>query len=158
MLRTSLSGLLGLAFAVVLALSAQAQTEPQRAASPQVAPVQASPAGAVTDISAGGADRNSVRGSGCSGYISNARPVATVDNAAVGMLSIYVTSDSDTTLLVGDPDGRTWYCSDDAEGSNPAVTIDGAAVGKYVVWVGTFTPGAAGATARLHARNGPPAW
>ena len=147
-----------LALAVVFALPAQAQTEPQRSGAPQVGAVQASPAGAEADIRAGGADRNAIRGSGCSGYISNAQPVATVDNATAGTLSIYVTSDSDTTLLVGDPDGRTWYCSDDASGSNPAVTIDGATVGKYVVWVGTFSPGAAGATARLHARNGPPVW
>lgn len=148
----------GAVLAIALALPAQAQSEPQRSASPQVDAVQASPAGAEADIRAGGGDRNSIRGSGCSGYISNAEPVATVDNAAAGVLSIYVTSDDDTTLLVGDPDGRTWYCSDDAQGSNPAVTIQDAAIGRYVVWVGTFSPGAAGATARLHARNGPPVW
>ena len=156
MTRLTLSGLFA-ALALLLALPAQAQ-EPQRDASPQISPVQASADGAMADISAGGADRNSVRGSGCSGYISNASPVAVVDNATPGLLSIYVTSTTDTTLLVGDPDGRTWYCSDDAQGSNPAVSIDGAAVGRYVVWVGTFSPGSAGATARLHARNGPPAW
>lgn len=155
MTRSLFSGLLGLALAVVLAMPAQAQ--PSRDATPQIGPVQATAAGAAADIEAGGTDRNAIRGSGCSGYINNGAPVATVQNSASGPLSIYVTSGTDTTLLVAAPDGE-WHCSDDANESNPAVTIQNAAPGSYTVWVGTFSPGSAGAAAKLYARNGPPAW
>ena len=154
MTRLPLLGL-GLALAVVFALPAQAQ--PRRDAAPQNGPVTATTAGATAAIQAGGADRNAIRGSGCSGYINNAAPVATVENATAGALSIYVTSETDTTLLIAAPDGE-WHCSDDANDSNPAVTIRDAAPGSYAVWVGTFSPSSAGAAATLHARNGPPVW
>ena len=107
-------------------------------------------------LQAGGADRNAVPGSGCSGYINNNQPSAKLTVSGDGPLAIYAVSGSDTTLLVSDPSGR-WHCSDDANGSNPAVTFARAAPGTYVVWVGTFSPNAA-AQATLSAVRGQPVW
>lgn len=132
-----------------------AEAQPRRNASPQQtltladAPVSAS-------VRAGGADRNAVPGSGCSGFINNGQPSATVAVTGEGPLAIYAQSGTDTTMLVADPAGR-WHCSDDANGSNPAVTFARAAPGTYVVWVGTFSPTAT-AEARLSAVRGRPAW
>lgn len=120
-------------------------------------PLQASATPAAVGIRAGGTDRNAVPGSGCSGFINNAQPTSTVEFDGEGPLAIYVTSDIDTTLLVSDPSGR-WHCSDDASGSNPAVTFARGAAGSYTVWVGTFSPDAAGAAARLLAVRGQPSW
>ena len=72
-------------------------------------------------IQAGGPDRNAIPGSGCSGFIRNGAPAVTVTHTG-GPLSIYVTSGTDTTLLVADPSGR-WQCSDDADDINPGVTF-----------------------------------
>lgn len=148
---SSLLALLGL----LLALPAQAQ--PNRQGAPQAGPLTAADAPAALSVQAGGGDRNAVPGSGCSGFISNGTPTAVVRLDAAGPLAIYATSDTDTTLLVSDPTGR-WHCSDDAEGSNPAVTFARADAGAYTVWVGTFSPDAAGAAARLLAVRGQPRW
>ena len=141
------------ALAVLVALPAQAQ--PRRTATPQHTLTVAADA-ASASVQAGGSDRNAVPGSGCSGYIANASPSASVTVEGDGALSIYAVSGTDTTLLVSDPAGR-WHCSDDANGSNPAVTFARAAAGTYVVWVGTFSPDAR-ATATLSAVRGQPAW
>ena len=139
--------------AVALAVPAQAQ--PRRAAAPQQT-LSVATAPASVAVRAGGADRNAVPGSGCSGFISNGQPTAAVEVEGAGALSIYAVSDTDTTILVSDPAGR-WHCSDDANGSNPAVTFTQAAAGTYVVWVGTFSPDAP-AQARLSAVRGQPTW
>ena len=146
------SGLLGLA--VLAAVPVQAQ--PRRNAAPQ-GTLTAAAAPAAIAVRAGGSDRNAVPGSGCSGFINNAQPSATVQFSGDGPLAIYVTSDTDTTLLVADPAGR-WHCSDDANGSNPAVTFSRGSAGAYTVWVGTFSPDAAPAAARVHAVQGQPVW
>ena len=142
-------------FGLLFALPAQAQ--PNRKAAPQSGTLAAADAPASLDIQAGGADRNAVPGSGCSGFITNGAPTAVVQHDGAGPLAIYAMSDTDTTLLVADPAGR-WHCSDDADGSNPAVTFADAGTGAYVVWVGTFSPDAAGAAARLLAVKGQPRW
>ena len=149
------SFLLALVGLLLTALPAQAQ--PSRAAGPDTATLAAAAAPAAVAIRAGGADRNSIPGSGCSGFISNAAPTAVVRLDGAGPLSVYATSDTDTTLLVSDPAGR-WHCSDDADGSNPAVSFGRAEPGAYTVWVGTFSPDAAGASARLLAVRGEPRW
>ena len=133
-----------------------ADAQPNRGAAPQ-ATVTASDAAEATTVRAGGSDRNSVSGSGCSGFIDNASPTAAVTFSGSGTLSIYATSDSDATILIAGPDGK-WHCSDDASGSNPGVTFAKAPSGKYVVWVGTISPDAAGASARLYAHGGSPRW
>ena len=150
-----LSYLLALAGLLLAALPAQAQ--PNRKAAAQFGTLDAAAEPAALRIEAGGADRNSVPGSGCSGFISNAAPTAVVELGGAGPLAVYATSDTDTTLLVSDPAGR-WHCSDDADGSNPAVSFARAEPGAYTVWVGTFSPDAAGAGAQLLAVRGQPRW
>ncbi len=141
---------------LALLLSAMpASAQPQRQAAPQFGTLAAADAPASLDIRAGGPDRNAIPGSGCSGFIRNNAPVATVTHTG-GLLSIYVTSSTDTTLLVADPSGR-WQCSDDANGSNPGVTFSTGPAGTYTVWVGTFSPDEA-AEARLFAVKGQPRW
>ena len=147
-----LATLLALAL-FVAAVPAEAQ--PRRNASPQQT-LAISDAPASVTVQAGGGDRNAVPGSGCSGYISNAKPSATVTVTGDGPLAIYAVSGSDTTMLVSDPAGR-WHCSDDASGSNPAVTFARADAGDYVVWVGTFAPNTP-ADATLSVVRGQPAW
>lgn len=147
-----------LALLLALALSVAAvpaEAQPRRNAAPQHT-ISISDAPASAAVRAGGADRNAVPGSGCSGYINEGQPTATVSVTGDGPLAIYAVSGSDTTLLVADPAGR-WHCSDDANGSNPAVTFARAAAGDYVVWVGTFSPNSP-AEATLSAVRGQPAW
>lgn len=141
--------------ALVLLAATAAAAQPRPNAAAQHALEIADEAVSVA-VRAGGADRNAVPGSGCSGFIANAAPTATVAVTGAGPLAIYAVSGSDTTLLVSDPAGR-WHCSDDARGSDPAVTFAQAAPGRYVVWVGTFSPNAA-APATLSAVRGRPAW
>lgn len=145
-----------LTLAVVLLAAAPLHAQPRRQAAPQFGTLDAADAPASVAIEAGGPDRNAIPGSGCSGYIRNAAPVATVQHTG-GPLSIYVTSGTDTTLLVADPSGR-WQCSDDASGSNPGVTFAAGESGAYTVWVGTFSAESAGASARLSAVRGQPRW
>ena len=143
------------ALAVVLLAAAPLAAQPSRQADADHTLSAAATPASVT-IEAGGPDRNAVPGSGCSGFIRNAAPVATVQHTG-GPLSIYVTSSTDTTLLVADPSGR-WQCSDDASGSNPGVTFAAGESGAYTVWVGTFSVESAGAEARLFAVQGQPRW
>ena len=139
--------------ALVFGLAAQpADAQPRRNGSPQ----EALTAPASATVTAGGGDRNAIPGSGCSGFINNATPSATVEVSGSGPLAIYAVSGSDTTMLVSDPSGL-WHCSDDANGSNPAVTFTDAAPGTYVVWIGTFSPTET-ASARLSAVRGQPNW
>ncbi len=145
-----------LALAALLLATLPAQAQPNRNASAGATLTAASELGSI-GIRAGGHDLNAVPGNGCSGYIDNATPNATVSFDGEGPLAIYATSDTDTTILVLDPAGR-WHCSDDASGINPAVTFSNGAAGSYKVWVGTFSPDAAGASARLHAVRGQPRW
>ena len=130
--------------------------QPSRNASPQVA-IAASDGPSATAVRGGGADRNAVPGSGCSGFINNGQPTATVTFGGGAPLSIYATSTTDTTILVASPDGK-WHCSDDANGSNPGVTIANAGEGTYVVWIGTFSPDSAGSAVQLFAHRGAPQW
>jgi hypothetical protein len=146
-------------FALVALLLAAAplHAQPRRGVAPQFGSVQATADVASLNVQAGGADRNTIPGSGCSGFITNAAPTAVVSFGGSGPLSIYATSGTDTTLLVADPGGR-WHCSDDANGSNPGLTFATAAEGDYTVWVGTFSPDAAGTAARLFTVQGSPRW
>lgn len=132
------------------------EAQPQRQATPRFGTLAAAASPASVAIEAGGPDRNAIPGSGCSGFIRNSTPIATVTHTG-GPLSIYVTSSTDTTLLVSDPSGR-WQCSDDADDINPGVTFSNGQAGSYTVWVGTFSPEVAGAAARLHTVRGQPRW
>lgn len=151
---TLLAGLRLLPLALVVAVAASAQPRPD--GTPVAGTLASADAPAAMDIQAGGADRNPIPGSGCSGFIRSGAPLATVEHSG-GPLAIYVTSGTDTTLLVADPSGR-WQCSDDANDINPAVTYANAPAGTYAVWIGTFSAEAAGAAGRLHAVRGQPRW
>jgi len=73
----------------------------------------------------------------CRGYIASAPDFDLTYEAANLPLYIYVSSDSDTTLAVADPEG-TWHCSDDDIGLNPVVHIETPPSGVYTIWVGTY--------------------
>ncbi len=146
---------LALLFALALSVATAPAAQPRTSGTPDHT-LAVADAPASVALRAGGADRNAVPGSGCSGYINNASPSAKMTVTGDGPLAIYAVSGSDTTLLVSDPSGR-WHCSDDANGSNPAVTFARAAPGTYTVWVGTFSPNE-GAQATLSAVRGQPAW
>ena len=144
------------ALAAIALLAAPVQAQPNRSASP-AATLTVADGVATVAATVGGADRNAVPGNGCSGYIDNGTPTVAVALAEAGPLAIYAASDTDTTLLVLDPSGR-WHCSDDARGSDPAVTFSQAASGTYKVWVGVFSPDAAGVSAQVSAVRGEPRW
>ena len=141
---------------LVLLVATAASAQPRPTATPVAGTLASGDAPSALEIQAGGADRNPIPGSGCSGFIRSGAPLATVEHGG-GPLAIYVTSGTDTTLLVADPAGR-WQCSDDASDVNPAVTYANAPAGTYAVWVGTFSPEAAGAPAQLRAVRGQPRW
>ena len=145
-----------LALALVLT-AGSALAQPNRNGTPTTMLVASPDAKASVTVQAGGNDRVAVQGSGCSGYITNATPSASVTWSGSGALSIYATSGGDATIVISDPDGR-WHCSDDADRSNanPAVTFASAKSGKYLVWVGMIDAGTASAT--LKANAGQPAW
>lgn len=109
-------------------------------------------------VRAGGADRNAVSGSGCAGYINNAQPDVDLNyQAGRSRLYIYVTSDTDTTLLVNDAGGN-WHCSDDFEGSHPAVILNNPPTGNYNIWVGTYDRNRSGSRATIYISELTPRW
>lgn len=141
---------------VALVAASAVAAQPRPGTPPVSGTLTSADAPASMAIEAGGADRNPIPGSGCSGFIRSGAPLATVEHSG-GPLAVYVTSTTDTTLLVADPSGR-WQCSDDAQGINPAVVYANAPAGTYAVWVGTFSAAAAGAAAQLHTVRGQPRW
>lgn len=153
MLTSPLTRVLTLAGALAL-LAPAVGAQPRPSAAPTAGTIASD--GGSLDVRAGGPDRNPSPGSGCSGFIASGAPLAAVQHTG-GPLSIFATSATDTTLLVADPSGR-WHCSDDADDINPGVTFDSAAAGTYAVWIGTFSPEAAGAAAMLRAVRGQPTW
>lgn len=66
----------------------------------------------------------------------------TPSNNASETLTISVNSETDTVLLINDPEG-TWYFSDDSNGVNPAITFQDPKDGLYSIFVGTFDSGTA---------------
>lgn len=64
-------------------------------------------------------------------------------------LDLYISaiSDSDTTLVINDPNGN-WICNDDNNGLNPGVAFENPSAGVYDIWVGTYREGP-GAEAQL---------
>ncbi len=109
-----------------------------------------------TELVAGGSIAVADQGAGCTGYIASAPDVDFNFTAGELPLNIYVTSESDTTLVINLPDG-TWLCNDDAEGFNPAVAIASPQSGLYNIWVGTYDADAA-AAATLKISELSPQW
>lgn len=94
------------------------------------------------DIVSGGVHRASSVRSGCAGWVAGA-PDFQLEFAAGSLpLIISAASDSDTTLLVNDPNGN-WHCDDDGgnAGLNPALTFNNAASGVYDIWIGSYSEG-----------------
>lgn len=94
------------------------------------------------DVLAGGSvNANDV--AGCTGYISDAPDLEVNYSSPSNQISFFVTSDSDTTLIVNDPSGN-WHCNDDfngAGGTNPGIVFDQPGAGVYDVWVGSYSEG-----------------
>ncbi len=103
----------------------------------------------VVSVEIGGSDAMSVNGPGCAGVINNTAPdVNLVYGDGGNMLSFYVESNTDATLLISLPNGD-WLCNDDYHGMNPGVVIDDPEEGLYNVWVGAFSEDGSGAQGTL---------
>lgn len=108
-------------------------------------------------VDIGGGDPMSVNGPGCAGIINNAAPdVNLVYGDGGRMLSFYVESSADATMLISLPNGE-WMCNDDYTGTNPGILIDDPEEGLYNVWVGAFSEDSSGATGTLYVSESEPA-
>ena len=63
-------------------------------------------------------------------------------------LTIRVDSNTDTILLINDPDGDWWYDDDGGRGAGAAIRIQNPKTGLYDIWIGTYDR-ASGIPARL---------
>lgn len=89
---------------------------------------------------------------GCTGSIARAPDYQITYTAGRQPLIIRTESDTDTTLVVNDPDG-VWHCDDDSRSEgNAEVNLDKPSPGVYDIWVGTFGGGTAAATLILTER------
>jgi hypothetical protein len=88
-------------------------------------------------LTAGGSVDASRLGSSCRGKIANAPDFDLYYTPGSFPLTIYATSDADTTLVVNTPSNQ-WYCIDDVNGMNPSITFSSPESGLYDIWVGTY--------------------
>ena len=108
-------------------------------------------------VDIGGGDDMSVSGPGCAGVINNAAPDVNVVYGEGGdLLSFYVQSSADATLLVSLPNGD-WLCNDDYTGTNPGIVISDPEEGLYNVWVGAFSEDSSGSSGTLYVSESEPA-
>ena len=108
-------------------------------------------------VDIGGSDDMSVDGPGCAGVINNASPDVNVVYGEGGdLLSFYVESSADATLLVSLPNGD-WLCNDDYDGTNPGIVISDPEEGLYNVWVGAFSEDGSGSGGTLYVSESEPA-
>lgn len=78
--------------------------------------------------------------SSCRGWIAR-RPDHMMNlQGNFGFFRVFVTSNSDTTLVIRTPDGR-FLCNDDTYGTNPAISQNHWMPGQYQVWVGSYSRG-----------------
>lgn len=142
--KGKLVGLLGLA--VVIAATGYGQTavaQLRPGARPNYGSVTLRP-GFVPDprnvnvVSGGGMSaQQTVRGD-CRGYITPQPDVVLNLRGSSPWFRVYVTSQSDTTLIIQGPGGLR--CADDTFGTNPA--IEGPFPGgRYSIWVGSYRAG-----------------
>ncbi|MEO0466112.1 MAG: hypothetical protein AAF216_06180 [Pseudomonadota bacterium] len=75
----------------------------------------------------------------CAGYAtSNPDLKLHWTDESAGLLSLWVESEGDTTLVINDSFGN-WHCDDDsAGGTNPLVELDTSASGQFDIWVGSY--------------------
>jgi hypothetical protein len=94
----------------------------------------------VTGRTRGDLNASSVPGvGGCVGYVSAEPAVTFTLTRDEPFLRTFVTSASDTTLVIQGPDGSV-QCNDDAFGLHPSIDMRGMP-GTYSVWVGVYRPG-----------------
>jgi hypothetical protein len=99
-------------------------------------------------VDAGGSVEAANVASGCAGMVSYAPDAQLTYRAGSFPLIIRTEADTDTTLLINDPEGN-WFCDDDSGGSlNAQLQWDTPLSGVYDIWVGTFGGGVA--QAELH--------
>lgn len=103
----------------------------------------------VVDIIAGGTQDASQVGNYCRGYVASAPDFDLYYDAGSFDLSFIAVSETDTTLVVRDPNG-VYHCDDDGFGyPNPQVTVTDPASGLYDVWVGTYSSSGGNPDAQL---------
>ena len=93
------------------------------------------------DLIAGGDANARDTSPDCRGYATT-RPDVRI-NYTSGQFPLIVSalSESDTTLIISDPDGN-WICDDDSGGGlNPEIMFDDPMSGQYDIWVGTYSAG-----------------
>ncbi|MFP4363539.1 MAG: peptidase S1 [Spirochaetia bacterium] len=101
-------------------------------------------------IRAGGGDSPSVPGIGRVGYIHEAGPDVRLQYRSGSYnLYIYAACNSDTTLLVNQPNGR-WEFNDDQSGLSPGILFNNPQSGQYDIWVGTYSRDAGTPSATLY--------
>ncbi len=88
-----------------------------------------------------GGQLNSERlGGDCRGWIAGRPDHILRLRGNFNFFRIFVNSDSDTTLVVRQPNGR-FICNDDSNGLNPAISRGRWRRGLYRVWVGSYQEG-----------------
>lgn len=94
------------------------------------------------EVIAGGTyDSAAELGTRCRGWTTGDGSYTLYYTAGNYPLTISATSDSDTTLIVGVPNGG-FLCDDDSgPGLNPSITINNPASGGYAIWVATYSSG-----------------
>ncbi len=95
------------------------------------------------DVDAGGDRQVSGLGPNCAGWIDFSRPDVDLNySPGQGQYPLYISavSQSDTTIVINDPQGR-WHCNDDFEGLNPGVIFQQPLHGNYNIWIGTLDAG-----------------
>jgi hypothetical protein len=78
--------------------------------------------------------------SSCRGYIGTQPDHVMYLSAPFNYLRVYVSSGSDTTMMIRGPNGEVW-CADDTFGLNPAIDLTSASPGPYQIFVGSYSPG-----------------
>lgn len=94
------------------------------------------------NITSGGGYRADSVESGCAGWVASAPDFELTYSAGSLPLILSVASNSDTTILINDPNG-IWFCDDDGgnAGLNPSVRLDRPASGVYDIWIGSYRQG-----------------
>ena len=93
------------------------------------------------NLQAGGSDNIGASvGGECIGYINASAPDVDLNyDRGSGILSLYIhaQSNTDTTMVVLDPQGN-WHCNDDTIGLNPMVAFQSPSSGNYNIWLGVL--------------------
>ena len=97
-------------------------------------------------IAGGGNSASQWSNGQCAGFVADAPDVRiNFTGGSFSEINFSARSNSDTTLIVNDPNGQ-WFCDDDSgDGLNPLVELTPIS-GQYDIWVGTFGSSTAQAT------------